>query len=75
LQIEGHLQSIETMVQESRYCPDVWVWIAAVRSLLQQMEYINLNAHLTECRARTVEAGNIGVEIAGLKVVLDRFLD
>jgi hypothetical protein len=38
-------------------------------------EYINVNEHLTRCRARTVEAGNIGVEIAELKVVLDRFLD
>lgn len=72
--IEGHVRGIKTMIQASRPCPDVLVQIAAVRGALQRVGRLIMDKYLTECVARTAEAGNIETEIKALKAALDKLL-
>jgi len=74
--IEGQVRGIQRMVEESKYCVDILVQIAAVRAALDQVGLILLEDHTRGCVARAIKQsdGDADAAIAELTGVLKRFL-
>lgn len=47
--IEGQVKGIQKMVDEDKYCSDILIQIAAVRSALNSVGGIILENHMKEC--------------------------
>lgn len=55
--IEGQVRGIETMLENSAYCPDILVQVAAVNSALKSFSRILLSEHLKTCVRSDILAG------------------
>jgi CsoR family transcriptional regulator, copper-sensing transcriptional repressor len=49
--IEGQVRGVEKMVQEDRWCPDILVQIAAIRSALDKVALGLAEGHVQHCMA------------------------
>jgi CsoR family transcriptional regulator, copper-sensing transcriptional repressor len=47
--VEGQVRGIQTMMDEDRYCVDILVQIAAIKSALQQVGLTILESHTRGC--------------------------
>lgn len=56
--IEGHLQGINRMLEEGKYCIDVIKQIQAVQASLNKVSLLILNNHLHTCVTTAVRDGN-----------------
>lgn len=73
--IEGQVRGISRMIEQDRYCVDILVQIAAVRSALDRVGMKLLRSHTAHCVAEAVRAGDGQTQIDELMGVLERFLD
>jgi DNA-binding FrmR family transcriptional regulator len=53
--IEGQVKGIQKMVEEDRYCVDVLVQIAAIRSAIDKVGSIILENHVRGCVANSIK--------------------
>ncbi|MBO8140796.1 MAG: metal-sensitive transcriptional regulator [Firmicutes bacterium] len=74
--IEGQVRGIQRMIEDDKYCVDILVQIAAVRSAMDRVGLILLENHTRGCVARALRQGGDGGEeaIAELSDVLKRFV-
>jgi DNA-binding FrmR family transcriptional regulator len=54
--IEGQVRGVQRMIEEDRYCVDILIQLAAVRSALQQVALSLLEAHTRGCVAEAIAA-------------------
>jgi len=71
--VEGQVRGLARMVQEDRYCVDVLVQIAAVRSALQAVGASLLQSHVRHCVAAALGRGDGEAAVAELLEVVGRF--
>lgn len=55
--IAGQVEGIRRMVEEDRYCVDVLLQVAAVRSALDQLGKLVLGSHVESCVAEAFASG------------------
>jgi len=55
----GHLQSIRTMIEQGRDCPQVLIQLAAVRSAINKTCEVILKDHLEHCIVDAVNTGDM----------------
>lgn len=74
--IEGQVRGIQRMVEESKYCVDILIQIAAVRAALDRVGMILLEDHTRGCVARAIKnsEGDADAAISELTDVLKHFL-
>jgi DNA-binding FrmR family transcriptional regulator len=56
--IAGQVAGIERMIEADRYCVDVLLQLAAVRSALDQVGKLVLEQHVETCVADALASGN-----------------
>lgn len=72
--IEGQVRGIQRMVEQDKYCVDILVQIAAVRSALDKVGLILLENHTRGCVARAIKNDDADAAIAELTDVMRRFV-
>ncbi|MBN1778741.1 MAG: metal-sensitive transcriptional regulator [Candidatus Buchananbacteria bacterium] len=55
--IKGHLESIEKMVEQNKYCIDIVHQSRAVQKALQKLDLLIINDHLNHCVVRQIKNG------------------
>lgn len=71
--IEGQVRGIHRMVDEEKYCVDILVQIAAVRSALDRVGLLLLEDHTRGCVAKAIQNDDGDGAIAELVDVIKRF--
>jgi DNA-binding FrmR family transcriptional regulator len=71
--VEGQVRGIARMVEEDRYCVDVLIQIAAVRSALDAVAKNLLGEHAHHCVQSAVKAGDGDRAIDELLEVVEAF--
>lgn len=72
--IEGQVRGVQRMVEEDKYCVDILVQIAAVRSALDRVGLLLLEDHTRGCVARAIKNNDGDSAITELSDVMKRFL-
>lgn len=72
--IEGQVRGVQRMVEEDKYCVDILVQIAAVRSALDRVGLLLLEDHTRGCVARAIKNNDGDSAITELADVMKRFL-
>lgn len=55
--IKGHLNSIESMLEDGRYCVDIVHQSQAVQKALQKLDVLLIEGHLKTCVINQIKAG------------------
>ncbi|MCG8538652.1 MAG: metal-sensitive transcriptional regulator [Clostridia bacterium] len=55
--VEGQVKGIQKMIEEDRYCNDILIQIAAVRSAINKVGGLILENHLKGCIKTSLESG------------------
>lgn len=71
--IEGQVRGVARMVEEDRYCIDVLVQIAAIRSALNAVGQNLMETHVRHCVAKALQSGEGEHSIQELLDVLAQF--
>jgi DNA-binding FrmR family transcriptional regulator len=71
--IEGQVRGVQRMLEEDRYCVDVLVQLAAVRSALGAVGQSLLETHVRGCVASALQSGDGEAAVAELIEVLAQF--
>ncbi|SHJ87306.1 metal-sensitive transcriptional regulator [Tepidibacter formicigenes] len=56
--IEGQVKGIQKMVNEEKYCVDILIQIAAIRSAIDKVGGIILENHVKRCVKKTIDNSN-----------------
>lgn len=56
--IEGQVQGVQRMVEETRYCIDILQQLSAIRGALDQVSLIVMERHIDSCVAEAIKSGN-----------------
>ena len=56
--IEGQVRGLSRMVEDDRYCIDLFTQIAAVRAALRRLEEEVLRDHVGHCVEHAIASGN-----------------
>ncbi|MDN0073407.1 metal-sensitive transcriptional regulator [Crenobacter sp. SG2303] len=64
--VEGQVRGIHGMIEGDRYCVDVLIQIAAVKSALDAVAMQLLENHMNGCVSRAVQEGNAEAMVAEL---------
>jgi len=54
----GHIQGIERMIEEERYCVEILKQIAAVQAQLSYISHELIKAHMKSCVTDAIHAGH-----------------
>lgn len=60
--IEGQIRGLQRMVEEDRYCIDIFTQVAAVTKALQAVALGLLGEHLSHCVAQAISEGDDGAD-------------
>lgn len=55
--IQGHLASMEKMIEENRYCVDVVHQSRAIQSALKKLDLLIIESHLKGCVVKQIKGG------------------
>jgi DNA-binding FrmR family transcriptional regulator len=55
--VRGHLEGIETMVEDERYCVEILKQIAAVQASLSQVAQMLTKGHMQTCLTEAIQSG------------------
>ena len=69
---KGQIEGIIKMVEEDRYCLDIYNQVLAVQSLLKKVNKEILQAHMQSCVVDAFEEGNEEEKIDELLTLLDK---
>lgn len=72
--IEGQIGGIQRMIEQDKYCVDILIQIAAVRSALNSVGLMLLESHTRGCVARAIKVGDGESAITELTEVVRRFV-
>lgn len=72
--IEGQVRGLQRMVREEKYCVDILVQIAAVRSALDRVGLLLLENHTRGCVTRALRESTEDAVIEELVDVLAKFI-
>ncbi|RKD28012.1 DNA-binding transcriptional regulator, FrmR family [Caminicella sporogenes DSM 14501] len=61
--IEGQVKGIQKMIEENRYCNDILIQIAAVRSAINKVGGLILENHLKGCVKSALAESDNGEEV------------
>ena len=67
--IEGHLDGVRRMVQEDKYCVDIFKQTYAVRKSIEKLEQVMLGSHMETCVVPGIEQGRQEQIVSELKVL------
>lgn len=56
--IEGQIRGIKKMVEDDRYCVDIFVQVSAVQAALNAVDKILLTYHIKNCVSENIRLGN-----------------
>ncbi len=68
--VVGHVQGIERMIEDERYCVDILKQIAAVQALLAKLADIISASHMKHCVRLAIEEGRAEEKIDELMETL-----
>jgi len=68
--IEGQVRGIQRMIQEDRYCVDILVQIAAVKSAVEQVAMVLIEDHTRHCVSQAIQNNQQEQAIAELMDVI-----
>ncbi len=68
--IKGHVQGVEKMIEEDRYCIDILKQIASIESQLSKLASTISESHMKHCVREAVEEGKGDQKIEELMEVL-----
>lgn len=71
--IEGQVRGVQRMVEEDRYCVDVLVQLAAIRSAVQAVGQSLLESHVRGCVTSALQHGDGERAVTELLEVLAQF--
>lgn len=71
--IEGQVRGVQRMVEEDRYCVDILVQLAAIRSAVGAVGHSLLESHVRGCVAGAVQSGDGERAITELLEVVAQF--
>jgi len=72
--IEGQVKGIQKMVNEEKYCGDILIQIAAVKSAMNKVGGIILESHMKNCLHKKIDAeGKFDDEIEQLVDVMIKY--
>ncbi|GMA64218.1 metal-sensitive transcriptional regulator [Alicyclobacillus fastidiosus] len=71
--IEGQVRGIQKMIEDDRYCVDILVQIAAIKSAIHQVGLSLLESHTKGCVADAMEDNNGDDKIEELMDVIRQF--
>jgi DNA-binding FrmR family transcriptional regulator len=54
--IEGQIRGVQKMIEDDRYCVDILVQLAAIRSATQRIGFKLLEGHTRGCVAKAVQS-------------------
>ena len=73
--IEGHVRSLQRMVEQEAYCIVILTQIASIVSASEKVALILLNDHVEHCVREAIEDGEKAEEKVGeLAAAVERFL-
>lgn len=70
--IEGQVRGIQRMIQDDRYCVDILVQIAAVKSAVEQVALMLIEDHTRHCVSRAIKNNEEEQAIGELMDVIRR---
>lgn len=71
--IEGQVRGVQRMVEEDRYCVDVLVQLAAIRSAVGAVGHSLLESHVRGCVAGALQSGDGEGAVTELLEVIAQF--
>lgn len=71
--IEGQVRGVQRMVEEDRYCVDILVQLAAIRSAVNAVGQSLLETHVRGCVAGALRSGEGDQAVSELMEVIARF--
>lgn len=71
--VEGQVRGIQKMIEEDRYCVDILVQIAAVKSAIHHVGLSLLESHTRGCVTDAVNKGDHEASIEELMDVIRKF--
>jgi DNA-binding FrmR family transcriptional regulator len=71
--IEGQVRGVQRMVEEDRYCVDILVQLAAIRSAVNAVGQSLLETHVRGCVAGALQSGDGQQAVDELLQVMARF--
>jgi DNA-binding FrmR family transcriptional regulator len=71
--IEGQVRGVQRMVEEDRYCVDILVQLAAIRSAVSAVGQSLLESHVRGCVAGALHSGDGEQAVAELLEVVALF--
>lgn len=72
--IEGQVRGVQNMMEEERYCVDILVQIAAIRSAVNKVGLLVLEGHTKGCVAKAIHDDQGEQAIDELMDVLVKFM-
>jgi DNA-binding FrmR family transcriptional regulator len=72
--IEGQVRGVQKMVEEERYCVDILVQIAAIRSAINKVGLAVLESHTKGCVTRAIHEDHGDEAIDELMEVMNKFI-
>lgn len=72
--VEGQVRGVQRMVEEDKYCVDILVQIAAIRSALDRVGLILLEDHMRGCVSNAIKNNEGDSAVAELTDVVKRFI-
>lgn len=69
--IAGHVQGVQKMLQEGRYCIEVIKQVEAIEGSLRKLKQVVLANHLDNCVVESITKGNPKERKAALKELLE----
>ncbi|MBI3460112.1 metal-sensitive transcriptional regulator [Candidatus Acetothermia bacterium] len=67
---EGHLQGIDQMIADARYCIDILKQIAAVQSSVSRIAQLLVKSHMRTCLLEAIDSGQGEQSIEELAEIL-----
>ncbi|EMA6343863.1 metal-sensing transcriptional repressor [Bacillus cytotoxicus] len=71
--IEGQVRGIQKMIEDNRYCIDVFIQISAVQAALNKVRFSLLERHTNHCVKKAIQEGNGDASIQELMRVIKQF--
>ncbi|MFA5867324.1 MAG: metal-sensitive transcriptional regulator [Actinomycetota bacterium] len=72
--IEGQIRGIQRMLEEEKYCVDVFVQISSVQAAMQKVGLIILENHVKGCVKNALARGHGEDSVNELVEVIQRYL-
>jgi DNA-binding FrmR family transcriptional regulator len=72
--VEGQVRGVQKMIDEDRYCMDILVQLAAIKSAINSIGLVILEGHTTSCVSNAIQSGDGEEAINEMMGVLRSFV-